>query len=103
MFAIQDYFISIIFLIVLYVISIYKLVYIKKTFYPNLWEKDKQKTSLFSFPERQLMYELSWKTPYWVRQNREARIWIYVFRFAPLIAFLIIASPIIYAFVLSFY
>jgi len=75
-----------IFFIALTAITSSVITRIKKERYRNLWEKDKKKETLWSSRQRQILDEITWKTPYWVRQETDARILLWIFRASIILA-----------------
>jgi hypothetical protein len=73
------------------------LIQIKKTEFRNLWEKDNRHTFWWYSQERRMWNELFWKTPFWVKQDKNARIWIIVFRASMILGTLVWALPLFYA------
>jgi hypothetical protein len=68
------------------VISGFLLIRIKREKYRNLWEKDFKTGTIWKPYKRQLLYELTWKTPYWVEQEFDAKILIWIYRLSILFA-----------------
>lgn len=61
---------------------------IHKKRYRNLWEKEKKKDTFWITYERRLHGELGWKTPYWIKQEKDAKFYLWIFRFLHLLTFL---------------
>lgn len=61
-------------------ICCWSLIHIHKTRYRNLWEKEKKKDSIWFHYERELYNQFKWKTPYWVKQEKDALIILWIFR-----------------------
>jgi hypothetical protein len=87
------------FFVALSAISSSVLIKIKKTEHRNLWEEDTARDTFWSTEERRLWDELMWNTPYWVKQDKNARIWIIVFRLSRIIGLLVWALPLFYIFI----
>jgi hypothetical protein len=77
------FFISLLFIVGSYAI----LLQIHKRRYRNLWEKEKKKETFWTTYERQLYSEIAWKTPYWIKQEKDARGYLWIFRISQLLAF----------------
>jgi hypothetical protein len=56
------------------------LIHIHKTRYRNLWEKEKKNDSIWFPYERELWYQFERKTPYWVRQEKDAFVALWILR-----------------------
>lgn len=69
-----------IFFLALDAISFYILIRIKKDRYRNLWEKDSKSGTIWNPYERNLLVELAWRTPFWVEEEKDAKIWLWIYR-----------------------
>lgn len=76
--------------------------HIKKTQFRNLWEKDKKVRTIFNLEEKRRWSEMLWKTPYWIEQDENARIWLIVLRVSAILFMLAWASPILFVFIALF-
>jgi len=61
---------------------------IKKTEFRNLWEKDKKKETFWRSYERILSDELIFRTPFWICEIKNARLWLWVYRSSILMFFI---------------
>ncbi len=82
------YFLSFIFFIVVNAISFYLLFQILKTRYANFYKKDSVRGTIWKPYQRILYVEMIWNTPYWVEQEKDARILIWLYRLSNVFIFL---------------
>ena len=75
----------------------YMLIRIKKTEYKSLWEEDKKKATFWMTPEKYVLYETAYRKPQWLKENKNARFWLMVYRLSFLIAMLLLGLPFILA------
>jgi hypothetical protein len=69
-----------IFSLALNAISLSMLIRIKKHRYNNLWKKDKKEGTFWIPYERKLLRELMLNTPFWVNQEKDAKVWLWILR-----------------------
>src|SRR5687767_3077024 len=80
------YFLSFIFFIAINAISFHLLVRILKTRYANFYKKDSKRGTIWKPYQRILYVEMVWKTPYWVKQEKDAGILIWLYRLSNVFA-----------------
>lgn len=56
------------------------LIYVHKTRYRNLWEREKKKDSIWIPYERIIVDGLFWETPYWIKQEKDALVVLRIYR-----------------------
>ena len=62
--------------------SYWFLIYVHKTRYRNLWEKEKKKDSFWIPYGSTLLRGFEWETPYWIKQERDAFLVVWIYRFS---------------------
>jgi hypothetical protein len=72
--------IGFIFFIALHTISFLVLLHIQKNRYRNFYDKDSKRATVWNSYHRKLFLELIWQTPYWVKQENDARVFLWLFR-----------------------
>jgi hypothetical protein len=77
--------------------SSYMLIRIKKTQYKDLWQKDKEKATLWMTPGQYVLRETANGKPQWLKENKNAQMWLRIYRISFLIAMIFLALPLILA------
>jgi hypothetical protein len=85
-------------------IATHMLIRIKKTEYPDLWEKDEEKAARWGGTGKYVLRETALRPrPEWLKENKKARFWLLIYWLSSLTALFVLCLPIILALVFGVY